>query len=116
MTATRRAFLTLLCLALPLGACSRTPRPLGDGDLTMLRVENQAFLDMTIYVVFRGQRLRLGTAGGNRTTMLSLKSLNITGVETMRFIADPIGGNRLPTSDDILVSPGDVVTLTIPPQ
>jgi hypothetical protein len=32
----------------------------------------------------------------------------------LRFLADPIGGNRAPVSDEIAVEPGDEVTLTIP--
>jgi hypothetical protein len=34
----------------------------------------------------------------------------------IRFLADPIGGNRTPVSEEMSVRPGDVVTLTIPPQ
>ncbi len=70
---------------------------------------------MNIYVVYRSQRIRVGTATGAKTTTFRLP-INITSVETLQFIADPIGSSRAPISDEILVSPGDVVTLTIPPQ
>ena len=63
----------------------------------------------------RAQRIRVGTATGSRTTIFRLP-INITTVESLQFIADPIGSSRAPVSDEILVSPGDVVTLTIPPQ
>jgi hypothetical protein len=33
----------------------------------------------------------------------------------LRFIADPIGGNRASVSQEITVVPGDTVVLTIPP-
>ena len=109
--------ISLLALALVVApACSRNqaeaPFPPA---VTTLRVENQAFLDMNIYVVYHGQRIRVGTATGSRTTIFRLP-INITTVETLQFIADPIGSSRAPVSDEIMVSPGDVVTLTIPPQ
>jgi hypothetical protein len=34
---------------------------------------------------------------------------------TLRFIADPIGSNRAGVSEEIMVTPGDSVVLTIPP-
>lgn len=113
---TRAFHATLFALAvLTVAGCSRNPGPPLDANSpTMLRVENQAFLDMNIFVVFRGQRIRVGFVSGSTTTNFRLP-MQLTSVETLRFIADPVGSNRLPISEEILVSPGDVVTLTIPP-
>lgn len=113
----RALFSTLLLLAVATStACSRNPPPPIDPDATtVLRVENQAFLDMNVYVVYLGQRVRVGTAPGTRTSNFTLR-LRIRTTEMLRFIADPIGGNRLPISEEIMVTPGDVITLTIPPQ
>jgi hypothetical protein len=83
---------------------------------TLLRVENQAFLDMTIYVFRSSQRMRLGTATGNSITKMRIPSNLIFGATPLRFQADPIGGNRTPISAEITVSPGDEVVLTIPPN
>lgn len=83
---------------------------------TRVRVENQAFLDMTIYVYRGSQRIRLGMANGNSTTRLTIPSSVIFGTTQLRFQADPIGGNRQPVSQEISVSAGDEVILTIPPQ
>ncbi len=82
---------------------------------TRLRVENQAFLDMTIYVYRSSQRIRLGTATGNSVTRLTIPPNLIFGATPLRFMADPIGGNRTPISSEITVAPGDEVVLTIPP-
>ena len=82
---------------------------------TRLRVDNQAFLDMTIYVYRSTQRIRLGTATGNSVTRLTIPANLIFGATPLRFQADPIGGNRAPISSEITVSPGDEVILTIPP-
>jgi hypothetical protein len=81
---------------------------------TVLKVDNQAFLDMTIYVLNGPQRVRLGIAGGKSVTSLTIPSYLIHGIAPLRFLADPIGGNRTPVSDEIVVQPGDEVTLTIP--
>lgn len=106
------------CVAL-LGACSRNNDPdVGAEPVppTRLKVENQAFLDMTIYVYRNSQRLRLGQASGNSTTRLTIPRSLIFGATPLRFQADPIGSNRASISQEITVSPGDEVTLTIPPN
>jgi hypothetical protein len=82
---------------------------------TMLKVENQAFLDMTIYVYRSSQRVRLGIANGNSTSRFTIPSNLIFGSTPLRFQADPIGRNRQPISQEITVTPGDEVVLTIPP-
>jgi hypothetical protein len=83
---------------------------------TRLRVENQAFLDMTIYVYRSSQRIRLGQASGNSTTRFTIPSNIVFGATTLRFQADPIGGNRSSLSEEIPVSAGDEIVLTIPPS
>lgn len=100
-------------------ACRRTaaneavqPQP-----ATMLRVQNQAFLDMVVYVVSQsGGRLRLGTATGSSTTTLRIPSNLLFGTTSLRFIADPIGGAHASVSSTISVIPGDTVVMTIPPS
>lgn len=84
--------------------------------VTTIQVRNQAFLDMDVYVVPQnGGRLRLGTATGNSTTVLTIPSTVIFGPTQLRFIADPIGGQHAEVSTSILVSAGDQVVMTIPP-
>lgn len=83
---------------------------------TQLSVENQAFLDVVIYVVIGSQRVRLGQVSGNSTTVLDIPSQYIFGPTPMQFVADPVGSSRAPISETITVSPGDVVTLRIPPS
>ena len=81
----------------------------------MLQVENRGFADMVIYAVSGAQRLRLGLATGNSTKSFSIPSTLLRGAGPLRFLADPIGGSRTPISEEMVVQPGDVVTLTIPP-
>jgi hypothetical protein len=81
-----------------------------------LQVENRGFSDMVIYALNGSQRIRLGTATGNSTRTFALPRYLVRTGGPLRFLADPIGGNRTPVSDEMMVQPGDLVTLTIPPQ
>ena len=81
----------------------------------MLQVENRGFADMVIYAISGGQRVRLGLANGNSTKSFTIPVTLIRGAGRLRFLADPIGGNRSPISEEMGVQPGDIVTLTIPP-
>jgi hypothetical protein len=79
-------------------------------------VRNQNFLDMNVYVVRGGVRSRLGTATGNSTVTLRIPPTFVQALTVLRFQADPIGGRATPVSEEITVSPGDEVTLLIPPR
>lgn len=115
---TRRHFIVAM-LGLALVACggSKKSRP---GPVpqprTSVRVENQGFSDMTIYAIRSGQRVRLGNAPGNSTTTFTIPPNLIFGATPLRFLADPIGSNRTPVSDEITVQPGDQVRLVLPPR
>jgi len=112
------AFATLASVA----ACT-TPRQAGTSAsssparaVTTIKVVNQAFLDMDVYVLPQnGARQRLGTATGNSSTVLTIPSTVIFGATELRFIADPIGGQHAEVSTSILVTAGDQVVMTIPP-
>ncbi len=96
------------------GGRSRDSRPNPETP-AMLRVENRAFTDMIVYAVSGAQRVRLGMATGNSTRSFTIPRYLLRGAGPLRFLADPIGGNRTPVSDEMTVHPGDIVTLTIPP-
>jgi len=97
------------------GACSSFQRGGADQSPTVLQVDNRGFIDMTVYALRSSQRMRLGTAAGNHKTNLNLPPALVTGLTTLRFIADPIGGTRPSVSEEITVAPGDTVGLLIPP-
>lgn len=108
--------LGLLLAAVP--ACStlkQQPDVASQTAPTMLEVDNRGFVDMTIYVVRNSQRTRLGTATGNQKTQLVIPPGILSGISTLRFIADPIGGRRNSVSEEISVVPGDRIGLMIPP-
>ena len=106
----------LLVLWLATAACygkgKNAPAPV---ERTTVKVENRGFLDRDIFVVRSGQRIRLGTVTGGQTATFTIPASIVSGVTAIRFIADPIGAPRQPVTEEITVSPGDRVVLTIPP-
>ena len=102
-------------------ACARNPKPDPNAvpeeqvGPTTVRVQNQGFLDVTVYVVRGGVRSRLGLVTGNSTAVLTIPKTFVQPLTPLRFIANPIGGQRQPVSEEITVSPGDEVGLVIPP-
>lgn len=81
---------------------------------TTVTVDNQSFYDMNVYVS-RGQRIRLGTARGKSKTVFTIPSSVVSGSPMLRFIADPVGSSRASVSEEISVSEGDDIGITIPP-
>jgi hypothetical protein len=114
--------LRFFALFLLLAACHSTP-PSDDAALSptrgsaTLQVDNQGFLDMTVYVLDGANRQRLGIARGHSTTQLTIPDHQVRGGSgSLKFYCDPIGGEGLPVSEEIVVEPGDTVELTIPPS
>jgi hypothetical protein len=101
-----------------MAACGgRSPDSGPDPDAAArLQVDNQGFTDMVIYAVSGGQRVRLGLATGHSTRLFTIPRYLVRGAGTLRFLADPVGGSRTPVSEEMTVQPGDLVTITIPPQ
>lgn len=83
---------------------------------TVLKVENQGFPDMNVYVLPEASgRIRLGTVTGNTNAYFNLPAYVIRGIRTLRFQALPIATPRGEVSESITVTPGDTVVLIIPP-
>jgi len=111
----------LIIMALTPVACAHpgTPNPEDNQPQidarTRVRVVNQSFQDMTIYVVTeQGQNLRLGMASGTATATFDIPaSLVNASINILQFLAVPIAGNRSPFTQRLTVYPGDLVQLTI---
>ena|SRR5688572_5522140 len=88
----------------------------GPSESAMVQVQNQSFSDMVVYAVSSGQRIRLGLATGNSTKAFPVPQHLVRSGGTIRFLADPVGSSRAPVSEEMTVQPGDIVSLTIPPQ
>jgi hypothetical protein len=108
---------TWLVVIAVMGACNRNrPVPEPGADVpTRVVVDNQAFNDMNIYILDGAQRVRLGTANGLTKTGFNIPKYLVRVGANLRFLADPIGGNRASVSQSITVNPGDEVVMQIPP-
>ncbi len=109
---------TLGLLATAALSCGHNNQPSTDVNpnaATRLVVDNQAFNDMDIFVLEGGRRVRLGMAGGNSKSTFTIPKYLVQTLTSLRFYADPIGGRRTPVTEEIQVSPGDEITLRIPP-
>lgn len=116
MTAIRRIVILTGCAFLAACAASGTGRNAAEQrEPAIVIVDNQGFLDMTVYALRGAQRIRLGTAMGLSKTRFTLPRGILFGATPLRFLADPIGGTRTPVSEEITVSEGEEVVLTIPP-
>jgi hypothetical protein len=113
----RRVVLAVMVAAGLMGCARSSAMSATDGASTVLRVENQGFADMNIFVLPEGSlRQRLGTATGKTTAHFTLpKNVVPSGVRALRFVAAPIATPRGEVSDEIVVTPGDTVVLIIPP-
>jgi lipoprotein NlpI len=114
MTAFTRLVVLAACLVLPACASSGTNAATKEEPTTLV-IDNQSVLDHTVYVIRGSQRLRVGTATGLGKTHLTIPRGIVFGLTTLRFMADPIGSNRTPVSEEITVNQGDELTLRIPP-
>lgn len=116
----RIAFRKLLLaggLAMGFAACAgnRPAEPVDPNTPSLLSVENDGRNDMRIYVFRGGQRIRLGTANMGQTTEFKLPRSVLAGAATIRVIAEPIAGRTASISEEIMIVPGDRISMRILP-
>ena len=119
MFPTRQVFTTAF-MALAVAACAgrnRAGPPANPDDYTTVRVENDNFYAMRVYVRpgIGGQRIRLGTATGMQINTFKIPRTVVVGITQLAFEIDPIGGGGRSRSETITVNPGDEIVLRIPP-
>jgi hypothetical protein len=119
-TKTLAGMLTGLLLATGCAAGNQVPSPVATipeaaGNLEVI---NRSSLDMDVYLVrSNGQRNRIGLAPGSKTTRFALTPAQVAGVGPVTFEAVPtLRGGRGVSSDQVNVTPREVITLDIPPQ
>jgi hypothetical protein len=106
-----------LASAVVLAACGQAAQQADNGPVgaeTALHVRNNNLFDVTVYLLDGGTRVRLGSVTGLSSQTLMMASHLVRGPRELRFLIDPIGGGRSWTSEPILVTPGDIIQLTIP--
>ncbi len=112
--AARIGILCMLCAGAGFG-CARTRRaPLTERDDTTIniQIENRAFENATVHVIWRGRRLRLGTVIGHTTADYRVEWENSA---LLRFEIDLLAGPSCNT-EQIWADPGDIIIMEISPQ
>ncbi|HYT05465.1 MAG TPA: hypothetical protein VEM13_11365 [Gemmatimonadales bacterium] len=114
-TASRAA--PVLVLAAVAWGCHRpAAAPLNPQAEVAVTVDNQNYLDMDVFLIRGGQRIRIGMVPGISSRMLMLRSELIGYGTEVQFELHPIGGRGNTISETVTVRPGDVIQLTIPPN
>ena len=110
---TMRWYVLAACLTLAAVGCHKTKssEPAPEQPKTMLHVTNGEFLDAIVYVVDRGQRVRLGVASSNRTTTFEIPKHLLFASTPLSFVLDPIGAPARPSTGEVVIDPGDDLEL-----
>ncbi len=105
----------IFVILLFLGACTSTSRKPSEqpSGKTKVSVENRNAIPMTIYVLKRSQRIRIGRVAAHETAVFPIPDDIVGNTAFVRLIADPVGSNRSPISEEFTVSPGDVIEMVI---
>jgi hypothetical protein len=110
-------FFSLLALAAVLvlaAGCTGSEQAANTGPETTLEVDNRNFLDMNVYVLRSGQRVRVGRVGGNSRRTFTIPDYVVTGSSDLQFLVDPVGSGNTPRTYPLQVVPGESVRLVIP--
>jgi hypothetical protein len=115
MSLFRRAL--LLAVTLPLVSCAgraspETAGPARDG-IALVRVTNNNWSDMIIYVLKGGTRTRLGRVPSLSTVELKLPRTIVGIGSEFEIAADPVGPEQAFRTGSIHVEPGQWVEFTI---
>jgi hypothetical protein len=78
-----------------------------------LEVDNNNFLDVTVYAVAGGYSLRLGNVGGKNVEEFTLDSQDITIAGGLQFLVDPIGATQTYLSPKVFPYGGATVELNV---
>ena len=102
-----------MVLGLPSCRLLRSNQPAPQPAKTFLHVTNGEFLDAVVYVVDRGQSVRLGVASSNRTTTFEIPSHIVFAPRPLSFLIHPIGTQSQPSTGDVVIEPGDDIDLRL---
>src|SRR5256714_14405587 len=106
------AVAVLVVLAVTGPGCHRpAAAPLNPKAEVAVTVDNQNFLDMNVFIIRGGQRIRLGTVPGLTSRILMVRPELIGYGTEVQFELHPIGGRSDPATQTIRVRPGGGIPL-----
>ena len=100
-------------LLLPLAACSGSKEEAeayDEPDVTV-RVTNEDWIDVTVYALYKARRFRLGRVTTGNTEVFVVPEGIIVGMTELQFLGIPLASRRRRVTENIIVNPGDEVTL-----
>lgn len=78
-----------------------------------IQVNNHNFLDITIYLIHNGGRLRVGIATGTSSATFFLNPRVIGHGGELRLLGDPIGSSEQVFTETLHVQPGSYIEWTL---
>ena len=110
--------LLLLCAALIVtAACSshrrRAATDSGPPPDVTLQVTNHNFLDVTVFVLHDGQRLRIGLVTGSTTQLFVLPGRMVALSHELALLGDVVGSPDFARTETIIVRPGQRIEWTL---
>ena len=112
----RRVLPQLLVIVATLAACGHRHGPAADPVSETewsLTVKNHHWLDVSIFVMYDGQRAHVGTVSATRTETYLLPSTMVSAGRTVRLEANPIGAARTLRTEALVVQGGQHVEWTL---
>lgn len=80
---------------------------------TTVRVENNNWDNMTVYVVRGSARHRLGMVTSMNAETFRIPAAFMSGTEAVRLVADPIGSSNTYVTPSVQVKPGEQIEFDI---
>jgi hypothetical protein len=91
------------------GPAARAEAP---ADVT-LQVTNHNFLDVTVFVVHDGARLRVGLVTGSSTQSFTLPGRMVALSHELALVGEPVGSRAVARTETLLVQPGQRIEWTL---
>ena len=106
----------LIAILLAASACSHRRR---SGSMSeppanvTLQVTNHNFLDVTVFVLHDGQRIRMGLATGSSTQLFTIPGRLIAQSHEITLLGEAIGSNDRARTELLTVRPGQRIEWTL---
>ncbi len=110
-----RKLILVFSVILLLGSCTSSTHKAErqTGPKTKVKVENDNKLDMTIFVLRGGQRIRLGLVPSYTSRSFTLPDNVVVNATSIRLLANPVGGRGNPISEEFNVFRGQTIEMVI---
>jgi hypothetical protein len=104
-------------MAMWVSGCGAEPRPnpftaTARPPVVAVQVRNNNYLDVVVYALRDGGRMRLGTVTGNCNAILKV-STDIATMQGFRLQADPVGSRESYVTEVIYAQPGAAIVLDV---